>query len=122
MHRKHLLLIVTFAFALTTLTVAARASARSSDSVPTQAWIEAEYVASMPEIATKSSARKVAVVMVGGNAAAAMLAKRANSGRLVPSGYNCLSAAMTYTARHVFDGKRVTFTVVQTTADGSRND
>jgi len=112
-HRKYLLLIFTFGFALATLTVAAHVSARSSDSAPTQARIEPEYVAPMADIAAKSSARKVAA------AASAMPAERANDERFVPSGYNCLSAAMMYTARHVFDG-RVTFTVVQTTPVGSR--
>ncbi len=94
MHRIQLRLIVALTFTITTLTVAAPASAHRTDSMVQGAVSDA-------------------VNSIDGNHGPSLVT--ASSSADYPSGYNCLAASMRYTARNVFDGRKVTFTVVQTT-------
>ncbi len=95
MHRKQLRLIIAVALTITTLTVVAPASAHRTDSM----------VQGAVENAVDSIDRDHAPSLV-----------TASQNPDYPSGYNCLSASMRYTAGNLFDGSKVTFTVVQTTA------
>ena len=95
MHRNQLRLIVALTFTITTLTVAAPASAHRTDSMVQGAVYDA-------------------VNPIGRDHAPSAVTAPPYAG--YPSGYNCLSASMRYTAGSVFDRRKVTFTVVQTTA------
>ncbi len=92
MHRKQLRLIAALALTITTLTVAAPASAHRTDSL-----VQGAVHDSVNSI---DRGHEPSLVPFPGH----------------PSGYNCLSASMRYTASNIFDGRRVMFTVVQRTA------